>query len=255
MKLTVLVCAHNEEDVIGNCLNSLMSMEIPRGMIVDYFTVLDRCSDRTKQIAEKMGVSMIEKNFRGGYVSPIAEAVAYGIETTNGELILICDADIQEIPQDALLRLLPHLTDEVRRVSSEVKTRSGKWWLDFLFWLMGFNRKITPLGAEPRGAFTIFERQTVEKIGGFDPNKPTWDTAFDSKIKEKGWKVKRVWDVVVTEKRPFTVDRLITHQINDGKARRQLHMSFLRTLLHSTFRLRPFVLHGYVQQVWREKFG
>lgn len=255
MKLTVLVCAHNEESVIGNCLDSLMSIRIPDEMTSECFVVLDRCSDRTKQIAKRKGASTIEKRFRGRYISPIAEAVAYGIEKTEGDLILVCDADIQEIPQDALLRLLPHLVNDVRRVSSEVKSRSEKWWLNFLFWLKELNTKITPLGAEPRGAFTIFRRQTVEQIGGFDPNKPTWDTAFDLRLKAKGWKVKRVQDVAVVEKRSFSTSRLIIHQVNDGKARRELGVSFSRTLLHSIFRLRPFVLHGYVQQVWREKFG
>lgn len=130
----------------------------------------------------------------------------------------------------------------MKRVSSEVKSRSGKWWLDFLFWLRDLNSKITPLGVKPRGAFTIFKRQSVEQIGGFDPNKPTWDTAFDLKLEARGWEVKRVRDVVVTERRDFTISRLIWHQIADGKARRKLRLSFLRTLLHSIFRGR-FLLY------------
>lgn len=253
MKLTVLVCAHNEERVIGNSLKSLLSMKIPNDVSVEYFVVLDRCFDRTKQIAEKMGVSTIEKNFRGSYISPITEAVAYGIKKTDGELIVVCDADIQEIPEDALLRLLPHLTGKVKRISSEVKTRSGKWWLDFLFWLKDLNGKISPFGVKPRGAFTIFERQTVEQIGGFDPNKPTWDTAFDLKLETRGYKVKRVREVIVTERRNFTTNRLIQHQIADGKARRKLKLSFLRTLLHSIFRGRFFVVYGYIQEACKDK--
>lgn len=251
--ISVIVCAHNEEGVIGNCLNSLLSMKIPEAMVVEYFVVLDRCCDRTKQVVEKMGVPTIEKNFRGCYASPITEAVAYGIKNTKGDLVLICDADIQEIPQDALLRLLPHLNGKVKRVSSEVKTRSGKWWLDFLFWLKDLNSKITPLGIKPRGAFTVFERHTVEQIAGFDPNKPTWDTAFDLKLEARGWTVKRVRDVVVTERRDFAISRLIRRQIADGKARRKLRLSFLRTLLHSVFRGRFFVVYGYMQEVWKEK--
>lgn len=253
MKLIVLVCAHNEERVIGNSARALLSMKIPGSVTAKYLVVLDRCSDRTKRIAEKMGVSTIEKNFRGSYVSPITEAIAYGIKNTDGELILVCDADIQEIPQDALLRLVPHLKGEVKRVSAEVKTRSGKWWLDFLFLLKDLNGKISPFGVKPRGAFTIFERQTVEQIGGFDPNKPTWDTAFDLKLETRGYKVKRVRDVVVTERRDFTTNRLIQHQIADGEARRKLKLSFLRTLLHSIFRGRFFVVYGYIQEACKDQ--
>lgn len=253
MKLTVLIPAHNEEDTIEDCIKSLMNMEIPEEIDeIEYVVVADRCGDKTEEIAKSMGVKVLVKDFRGDYVSAIAEAMAYGVENTNGELILKCDADIRA-PKDALKKLLPHLSEDVGRVSSEVKTRTGKWWLDLLMWLRDINFRITPLGESPRGAFTLFRRKVVKEVGVFDKNKPTWDTAFDILLKREGYRPLKVEEVTVLEfRKDLTLKRIIKHQIEAGKARRKLGMSFFKTLLHSIFRGRIFVLVGYLKEVWTE---
>ncbi|MGY0287412.1 MAG: glycosyltransferase [Candidatus Methanodesulfokora washburnensis] len=252
MKLTVIIPAHNEEDSIGDCLKSLMEMEVP-GEIeeVEYVVVADRCSDRTEIIARELGARVIVKSFRGDYVSAIAETVAYGLENTSGDLVLKCDADIRAT-RDALIKLMPHLTEDVGRVSSEVKTRTGKLWLDFLMWLRDLNYRIVPLGEAPRGAFTLFRRKVVAEIGGFDKEKPTWDTAFDLRLRAAGYKVKKVKDAVVLEfRRNMTARQIIRHQIEAGKARKRLGIGFLRTLLHSVLRGRPFVIYGYLSESFK----
>jgi len=249
MKLTVLIPAHNEEDTIEDCIKSLMSMEIPEEIDeVEYVVIADRCEDRTEEIAKSMGVKVLVKDFRGEYVSAITEAMAFGIENTNGELILKCDADIR-VTKDALKKLLPHLSDDVGRVSSEVKTRTGKWWLDFLMWLRDINFRIAPLGEAPRGAFTLFRRKVVEEVGGFDKHNPTWDTSFDLLLKKAGYKTKKVRDVTVLEyRRNLTIRQIIQHQIRSGRSRKRLRISFVRTMLHAIFRGRIFVLYGYLTE-------
>ena len=221
---------------------------------IEYVVIDDRSEDRTREIAESTGAKVISKNFRGDYVSAISETVAFGVENTEGCLILKCDADVQGIPENALEILHVHLSDDIRRVSSEVitKTRQNNPLLDLIFFLRYLNFKIS-LKREPRGAFTLFERRTVHEVGGFDKTKPTWDTAFDQRIKSRGWGVKLVGEVVVTEKRNFSLNQLIRHQIGAGRSRRKLGVGFLRTLAHSIFRLRLFVFWGYISEVWNER--
>jgi len=250
-KLTIIVPVHNEEKIIAGCLKFLLSLDSPSKIIVEYLVLLDRCTDRTKEIVESIGVPVIEKNFfRGDFATPLNEAVDYAIKNTNGDLILLCDADIQEVPRDAIVKLLPHLTDEVRRLSAEVRTRAEKWWINMLFLAKEVNSKINPLGREPHGAFQLFRRETYEKVGGIDPTKGSFDTNFDLKIKARGWKVKIVTDVVVTQKRNYQIKNLIKNQIETGRARKQLGISFIRTLLHSVFRARFFVICGYLKELW-----
>jgi cellulose synthase/poly-beta-1,6-N-acetylglucosamine synthase-like glycosyltransferase len=225
-----------------------MEMDIPKEIHdVDYVVVEDRCTDNTGQIAKSMGATVLTKEFRGKYVSAIAEAVAYGVQNTQGELILKCDSDIVAT-KNALNIIIQHLGQDTGRVSSEIRTRTGKWWLDLLMLARDLSFLIAPLGEAPRGGFTLFRREIVKQIGGFDESKPTWDTAFDIRLKKAGYQVKKVKEATVIEfRRDLTIGRIIKHQISAGQSRRELGVSFWRTLLHSIFRGRPFVLYGYLK--------
>lgn len=246
-ELLILVQAHNEEKQIMPCLRSLKEMTIPDDVVSEMWVILDRCTDKTRDLVEDCGVNVLEKDFAGDHVCSSANNVTYALEKIKfGDTILKVDADIQGVPSNAVVALREHLRDDVKRVSSEAKPKSGKFWLDFLFWLRDINYRFAPMGEEPRGAFCLFERKTVSDIGGFALDKPSWDTAFDLKIKEKGWKVKKVNEICVTEQRDFTVKQLINHQLKEGKYRKQLGIGFKRTLLHSLFRGRVFVLCGYL---------
>lgn len=246
--LLILIPAHNEEGQIKTCITDLKHLKIPKGFTSKIYVIIDRCTDKTKDISEELGVTIIEKNFRGDWTTASAECCAFGIEKIKfGDYILKCDADIKEIPQDTFLILRSHLIGNVKKVSPKVRTRSGKWWLDILFWFADINRKITPLGAEARGGIYLFKRATIKEVGGLDKHKP-FDTGFNMKIKAKGWSAKKIKDITVTEKRNFTLKRLIIHQIQTGKTRRKLGIPFWRTLLHSIFRGRIFVIYGYVKE-------
>ena len=248
-ELLILVQAHNEQGQISECIESLKQMVIPEGYESQLYVVLDRCTDQTKDIIQELGVNILEKNFSGDYKSHTANNLIFALdEIEYGQYILKCDADIQEIPDNVLHQILPHLIGDVKRISPDIRSKSGKWWLDFLFWLRDLNMRITPLGNEPRGGFCLFSRETVERIG-FDRSSNSWDTGFDNRIKRNGGIVKKVDTVAVVEKRDFTLKRIINTQISSGKTRRQLKISGKRTLLHSVFRFRPFVLSGYVVEM------
>lgn len=247
-ELLIIVQAHNEEKQIVPCLRSLKEMTIPDDVVADLWVVLDRCTDKTKELVEQYGVKFLEKDFVGEHVCTSANNMTYALEKINfGDTILKVDSDVQQVPSDAFVVLRESLKGDVKRVSSEAKTKSGKFWLDFLFRIRDLNYRFAPMGEEPRGAFCLFERKTVSDIGGFSKDKPSWDTAFDLKIRERGWKVKKVNAVCVTERRDFTIKQLVRHQLREGKYRKQLGLGFKRTLLHSLFRGRIFVLCGYLK--------
>jgi cellulose synthase/poly-beta-1,6-N-acetylglucosamine synthase-like glycosyltransferase len=218
-----------------------------KDVVADLWVILDRCTDKTREFVEQYDVKFLEKDFAGDHVCSSANNVTYALKKIKfDDIILNVDADIQQIPSNAFVVLREHLRDNIKRVSSEAKPKSGMFWLDFLFWMRDLNYRFAPMGEEPRVAFCLFERKMVSDIGGFSRDKPSWDTAFDLKIKERGWKVKKVNDVCVTEQRDFAVKQLIRHQLREGKYRKKLGTGFKRTLLHSLFRGRIFVLCGYL---------
>lgn len=203
------------------------------------------------KICRQFGVKIVIKDFHDPKVWPITETVDYGIKHTSSDIIGKVDADII-LENDWLLKLLPHLTDNVVSVSSYVKTRTGKQTLDFLMWLRDINYKFAPLGRQPRGAARLLNRQMLEKIGGLDFTKPTFDTALDQRIRSSHYVSKQVYDAKVTEIRQLTLTKILRHQLSSGESRRKLGISFFRTLAHSIVRVKPFILFGYVKELIHE---
>lgn len=56
----LIVAAHDEEMVIGNMVDSLVSLDYPRDAF-DIFVIADNCSDRTAQIAREHGALVHER--------------------------------------------------------------------------------------------------------------------------------------------------------------------------------------------------
>lgn len=246
LKVTIITPAHDEENTIEKCIESVKQLNKPENIELEHVIVADRCTDLTVDICKKQGVTVLEKNFHDQNVWPITETVDYGIKNTSSDLIGKVDADII-LEKDWLIKLLPHLDEKTISVSSSIKTRTGKTGMDFLMWLRDINYKIIPLGREPRGGARILNRKLLNEIGGLDYDKPTFDTSLDMRIRGLGYKSKLVVDASATEIRQLTIKGIIKHQLSSGEARKKLGISFGRTLMHSIFRVKPFVILGYLR--------
>lgn len=89
-KLSALICAHNEEQQIDACLQSVAFAD-------EIVVVLDRCTDGTKSIAERHGAKIVE----GGW--PIeGHRRNAGLDACSGDWILELDADERVTPELAL---------------------------------------------------------------------------------------------------------------------------------------------------------
>ncbi len=253
LKITIITPAHNEENTIEKCIESVRNLKIPENVELEHVIVADRCTDHTIDICKQLSITVLEKKFHDNDVWPITETLGYGIKNTSSDLIGKVDADVV-LEKEWLIKLLPHLDENTVSVSSYTITRTGKMWLDFLMWLRDVNYKITPLGSEPRGQARLINRELLQKIGGLDYSKPTTDTSLDIRIREFGYKTKLVSDAISTEIRARTLKSTAKHQLSSGKARRKLGISFVRTLAHSIFRFKPFVILGYLKAYFEEVF-
>ncbi len=61
IRLAVIIPAHNEQDVISVCLDSLLASGASESPC-DVFVVADNCTDQTASIARAKGVSVMERN-------------------------------------------------------------------------------------------------------------------------------------------------------------------------------------------------
>src|SRR5947209_19210049 len=87
VKLSAVLCVHNEERRLGRCLDAL-------GWVDEIVLVLDRCTDRTRAIGEAHGAVMIDGVF------PLeGTRRAAGMAAASGEWIFEVDADEIATPE------------------------------------------------------------------------------------------------------------------------------------------------------------
>ncbi|HNW85150.1 MAG TPA: glycosyltransferase family 2 protein [Candidatus Cryosericum sp.] len=60
-RFAVLICARNEERVIGDLIGSLQQQDYPTHLF-DVFVVADNCTDHTAHVARAMGATVFERN-------------------------------------------------------------------------------------------------------------------------------------------------------------------------------------------------
>ncbi len=88
--LSALIVAHNEEEQISQCLESIKFAD-------EIIVILDRCNDKTKEIAEKYGAKTIE-----GAWEIEGSRRNLGLDTCTGDWILEIDADERATPELAI---------------------------------------------------------------------------------------------------------------------------------------------------------
>lgn len=130
LSATIVIPAHNEEDVIAATLTSLAAVE-PRLPVV---VIADNCTDATAQLARDAGAAVIErqnKDERGkGFALAFAfDLLMHGSERANAlsgagaDAYIVVDADTQVQP-DFAVRLLAELPDDPS-VPAAVQGRYG----------------------------------------------------------------------------------------------------------------------------------
>lgn len=240
---TVLVCAHNEEEYIRECLQGVLEQTRQPLRII---LIADQCSDKTAQLSFEVlpRDSLIIRKEKASWKNSYAENLEIGRKKATGEFLAIIDADIR-VPPSFLERLAQNPND-FASVSALVKTDPRKGWLNKLVSYWEKTYLFTPLGREPRGGARTISLEALEKVGGFhDVMAP--DSDLDIRLRQASMKVSIDRSVVALHLRRMTIRRSIRFQIYSGQKRRELGVSFLRTFLHSIGRFRPFVLYGYLR--------
>lgn len=95
-KLTVIIPAYNEEEGIGQSLESLIPLAKENNFNV--LVINDGSSDKTQEIVESKDVGLINHPFNKGY----GAALKTGIKAAETEYIALYDADGQHRPIDLL---------------------------------------------------------------------------------------------------------------------------------------------------------
>lgn len=239
---TIVVCAHNEEEYIEDCLRSLIGQTRPSQLVV---VVADRCTDNTISIAkrtlEKTRSVIVEKN-SSFWRNSISENLQLSLKYAVGDALVVVDADMI-VPPSFLDTLLSEI-DGYAVVSALVRTDPSKSTLNRLVAMWELTYKFAPVGEQPRGGARAISMAGLKTVDGFR-DVYAWESDLDNRLRKLGFRVKLDRRVMVLHRRRMTLAHSVAYQIQAGRARRQLGVSARRTILHSLVRLRPFVILGY----------
>ena len=105
-------------------------------------------------------------------------------------------------------------------------------WEKMTYWLR--------LSPRVRGAAMLLSADFLRRIGGYPS-----DEFVDTILLQKSNRT-LVAPFTVYHNQRFDLKHSVWRQISDGKFRAEIRYPFWKTLLHSIFRVRPFVLLSYV---------
>ncbi len=174
--VSIIVAARNEEEHIEQCLTSLSLLDYPKEKL-QIIVVNDRSTDRTQELVipfirqypfMKLITTSPEKdNLRGK-----ANAVAQGIDNSNGEIMMLTDADCT-VPRNWVRETVQYFDENAGIVGGFTlldanKTFEGMQTLDwiFLFGLassaVGWKIPLTVIGNN----FSV-RRSAYDAVGGY----------------------------------------------------------------------------------------
>jgi glycosyltransferase involved in cell wall biosynthesis len=103
VKFSVIIPAHNEENYIGECLESIAKAAQPFKNQVEVIVVLNRCTDRTEEIAQSYNCVTLKNEDKN--LSKIRNA---GALLAKGEILITIDAD-SRMTENLLSEVEKHL--------------------------------------------------------------------------------------------------------------------------------------------------
>ena len=130
--ISVIVCAHNEQDTIINCLDALLSQTYAQDK-TEIIVVNDRSTDNTGDVISEYihrhpNLKIISINDKIEGLSPKKYALSQGIAVAKGNIILTTDADC--IPPKNWIKIITsYFTKETGMVVGMAPLASTSWWL------------------------------------------------------------------------------------------------------------------------------
>ncbi|MDX1566699.1 MAG: glycosyltransferase [Longimicrobiales bacterium] len=224
-RVTVQLPVYNERGVVERLIDAACSLDYPREKLE--IQLLDDSTDDTSALAaravarwrrEGVRIRHLRRGSREGYK---AGALAHGLESADGELILVLDADFVPEP-DLLHRLLPpfqdpgvgmvqgrwdHLNEEQSWL-----TRAQALLLDGHFFFEQGGRWTADRFFNFNGTAGMWRRRCLDDAGGWEADTLTEDLDLSYRAQMKGWRFVFLEDVGVPAEVPARAGALEVQQ-------------------------------------------
>ena len=165
-KISVVIPAHNEEQFIGKCLESVVrAAERVKPDAVEIVVVANRCTDRTADVARQYDARVLVNDEK--CISAIRNT---GIRAANGEIVMTIDAD--SVMSENALREVVRMLESGRFIGGGTNIKFERMSAGIFFSAVYVALNLIPVmwkhKAALSGGMFWFRRRDFEEIGGFD---------------------------------------------------------------------------------------
>jgi cellulose synthase/poly-beta-1,6-N-acetylglucosamine synthase-like glycosyltransferase len=207
-KVTAIIAAYNEQDVISQRIANLRSLEYPPARL-QVIVASDGSTDHTAVRARAAGAELVLELPRGGKI----RAQDAAVEQATGELLVFSDANALW-ERDALKRLVDAFADpgvgyvcgDVSFLDPEGTNQEGLYWR-YEMWLRRMESALSSVTAG-NGAIYATRRDAylnVDPLAGHD-------LSFPFNMVKRGWRAIYVADARATEKMAPSIEGEFTRK-------------------------------------------
>ena len=195
MKISVVIPAHNEEAFISNCLSSIKNAEAILGAPVEIVVCLNRCTDRTEEIARKFGAIIVKEDGKN-----LARIRNHAVTNTTGDAIVTIDADSTIAPN--MLFEVHRLLSTHKYIGGGTRIKPERLSLGIILSSLVIFYFAIRFGLKSAGLFWCL-KSDFGAVGGFNENLVTLeDLDFANRLaaygKTKGLKYGTTWKSSIT---------------------------------------------------------
>ena len=212
--VTVLIPAHNEENVIEQTVTSVLASNLPNLQVI---VVNDGSADRTGELLDRSfgrdeRVRIIHQVNRGK-----AAALNVAMSQADTEIVVTIDADT-EVEPDAIRKLLRHFSDpKTGAVAGNVKVGNRSRWLtrwQALEYMTSQNMEkrafdlLNCITVVP-GALGAWRKKAIDAAGGITADTVAEDADLTIAIRRLGWRISYDEEAIAWTEAPETPGALI----------------------------------------------
>ena len=246
-KVTTQIPIYNEYNVAARVMGAVARMDYPAGR--HEIQVLDDSTDETRELIDQTAralrkeghdVHVIRRKNRQGFK---AGALAEGLNSAEGELIAIFDADFAP-PPDYLKRVVPFFLENDRlglvqarwghlNRKKSLLTRVQSIGIDGHFMIEQSARNWSGLFMNFNGTAGIWRKDAIQESGGWQWDTLTEDMDLSYRVQFHGWHTLFVPDVVVPAEIPEDVGAFKSQQFRWAKGSIQTALKLLPQIFAS----------------------
>lgn len=208
-KVSVVIAAHNEQNVIARTVKTILELNYPN---YELLVMDDRSTDRTPAILAELSQTLDSSKYRY-HIRPSdtfpgkSEVLNDALRLTDGELICVFDADAI-VGTDFLKRLVPYLADanvgavQARKVIANADTNWLTRCQNYEYTMDAYSQcgRESIYGAvELRGNGELIKREALADVGGFNKYSITDDLDISTRLHLAGWDIRFAHKTLVFE--------------------------------------------------------